>query len=202
MPAKSWKDLMNEAEQGSKEFEPLTPGFYTFVIKEPAKVGQTSKENPKFTINPSVESGPRENARVFHTFSVSDSPYAMKNFFFGDLAAIGLGSSFFDTNPTEQQIAQALLGKRFTAEVFLEDAADGSGKQYPRLRNFSAPTSAAPSAGVPTGLPTGTPMAASAPAPAPQAAAPTVESPWATPAAPAAPAPQVSNAVPLPPAFG
>jgi hypothetical protein len=199
MPAKSWKDLMNDAEKGAKEFEIVAEGPYTFVIKEPAKVGQTSKENPKFTIKASIESGERANALVFHDFIVSDSPYAMKNFFFGDLAILGLNSSFFDTNPSEQQIAQALLGKRFTAEVYHEEATNG--KTYARLRNFSAPTSAAPSAGVPGGLP----VAAAHPVPAATTspiAAPSIESPWATPAAPVAPAPQVSNAVPLPPAFG
>lgn len=202
MPAQSWKDLMNQAEEGAKEFAILDPGMYSFVIKDAAKVGQTSKENPKFTINPSVESGPRANARVFHDFIVSDSAYAMKNFFFGDLAILGLNASFFDQNPTEQQIAQALQGRRFVAEVFHEDA--NNGKTYARLRNFAAPTSAPPAAGVPGGLPTGTPIQAAG-APAPQVAQPTIDagSPWATTPAPAAaPAPSFNNSVPLPPSFG
>lgn len=200
MPAQSWKDLMNQAEEGAKEFAILDPGMYSFVIKDAAKVGQTSKENPKFTINPSVESGPRANARVFHDFIVSDSAYAMKNFFFGDLAILGLNASFFDQNPTEQQIAQALQGRRFVAEVFHEDA--NNGKTYARLRNFAAPTSAPPAAGVPGGLPTGAPIQAAG-APAPQVVQPTIDagSPWAT--APAvAPAPSFNNSVPLPPSFG
>lgn len=213
MPAQTWKELMNKAEEGAKEFTPLDPGMYAFVIKEPAKVGQTAKENPKFTINPSVESGPRANARVYHDFIVSDSPYAMKNFFFGDLAILGLGPVFFDSNPTEQQIAQALQGRRFVAEVFHEEG--NNGKTYARLRNFGAPTGAAPAAGVPGGL--GAPAASAGvpgglPSPAPVVAAPAApavtapapESPWATaPAAPVSvPAPQVSAGVPLPPSFG
>lgn len=201
MPAQSWKDLMNQAEEGAKEFALLDPGMYSFVIKDAAKVGQTSKENPKFTINPSVESGPRANARVFHDFIVSDSAYAMKNFFFGDLAILGLNASFFDQNPTEQQIAQALQGRRFVAEVFHEDA--NNGKTYARLRGFAAATSAAPAAGVPGGLPTGAPIQAAG-APVPQVQ-PTVDagSPWATAPAPvAAPTPSFNNSVPLPPSFG
>lgn len=200
MPAKSWKDLMNAAEEGAKEFAILDEGMYAFVIKDPAKVGQTSKENPKFTINPSVESGPRANARVWHDFSVSDSAYAMKTFFFGDLATLGLGASFFDTNPSEQQIAASLQGRRFVAEVFHEKG--NNDKTYAKLRNIAAPTSAPPGAGVPGGIPSA--------APAPLIAAPQVaqvqvqvapESPWAT--APAAPAPGgFSNSVPLPPSFG
>lgn len=204
MPATNWKTLMDNAEEGAKEFALLEPGMYSFVVKDAAKVGQTSKENPKFTINPSVESGPRANARVFHDFIVSDSPYAMKNFFFGDLAILGLGVEFFNTNPSEQQIAQALQGRRFTAEVFHEEG--NNGKTYARLRNFSAPTSAPPGAGVPGGLPVATAQAqAPAPAPAPQAAAPVAQSqapasPWDTPAVTHAPAP--SAGVPLPPSFG
>ena len=200
MPAQSWKDLMNKAEEGAKEFTPLDPGMYSFVIKEPAKIGQTSKENPKFTINPSVESGPRANARVFHDFIVSDSAYAMKNFFFGDLAILGLNASFFDQNPTEQQIAQALQGRRFVAEVYHEEG--NNGKTYARLRNFAEPTSAPPAAGVPGGLPSAAPVQAAG-APAPQVQ-PQVDagSPWATTPAPAAPAPSFNNSVPLPPSFG
>lgn len=201
MPAQSWKDLMNKAEEGAKEFTPLDPGQYAFVIKDAAKVGQTSKENPKFTINPSVESGPRQNARVFHDFIVSESPYAMKNFFFGDLAILGLDASFFDTNPTEQQIAQALQGRRFVAEVFHEEG--NNGKTYARLRNFAKPTNAPPSAGVPGGLPSAAPIQAAAPV-APQAIQPSIDasSPWATAPAPAGPAAPIGGGVPMPPSFG
>lgn len=198
MPAKSWKELMNDAEEGAKEFTILDEGMYSFVVKDAAKVGTTSKDNPKFTINPSVESGPRANARVYHDFIVSDSAFAMKNFFFGDLAILGLGASFFDTNPTDQQIAQALQGRRFVAEVFHEPGHSDPTKKFARLRNFAAPTNAAPSAGVPGGLPSAAPapVAAAAPVAAPVDAG----SPWATPAA--TPAPAFNNSVPLPPSFG
>lgn len=201
MPAKSWKELMNDAEEGAKEFAILDEGMYAFVVKDAAKVGQTSKENPKFTINPSVESGPRANARVFHDFIVSESAYAMKNFFFGDLAVLGLNSSFFDTNPSEQQIAQALQGRRFVAEVYHEEG--NNGKTYARLRNFAAPTSAPPGAGVPGGLPASGAPAATGPAvaqPAPQVTQPAPESPWATPAV--IPAPGGNNSILMPPSFG
>lgn len=203
MPAASWKDLMNKAEEGAKEFAILDEGMYSFVIKEPAKVGETGKGNPKFTINPSVESGPRANARVFHDFVVSDSPFAMKNFFFGDLAILGLGVEFFNQNPTEQQIAQALQGRRFTAQLKHEKVGE---KTYVRLSNFSGPTSAPPGAGVPGGLPSAGPApVVAAPVLAPVIQAPVAQaapaSPWDT-VPTAVPAPAVSNSVPLPPSFG
>lgn len=211
MPAKSWKDLMNEAEEGAKEFALLDPGMYSFVIKDPAKVGQTSKENPKFSINPSVESGERANARVWHDFSVSDSAYAMKTYFFGELANLGLGAEFFDTNPTEQQIAQALQGRRFVAEVFHEDGNDGKKRAKLVSGSIRPAVNAAPAAGVPGGLPAAAvaapqslpaPAVQSAPAVAPQAPSGAPENPWG-PVAAAAPAPApAANSVPLPPSFG
>lgn len=207
MPVVSWADRMNSAEEGAKEFELLPPNVYSFVIKDAAKVGETSKGNPKFTINPSVESGERANARVFHDFSVSESAYAMKNFFFGDLAILGLGTEFFNSNPSDQQIAQALQGRRFTAEVFHEDGSNG--KTYARLRNFGNPVGPAPAAGVPGGIaagggqPSGMPQAAplgqqSAQAGPPAAAQQQASvNPWETPGHPAAQAPGIQ----LPPSF-
>jgi len=211
MPAMNWKTLMDQAEEGAKEFALLDEGMYTFVIKDPAKVGQTSKENPKFSINPSVESGERANARVWHDFSVSDSAYAMKTYFFGELAALGLDANFFATNPTEQQIAQALQGRRFVASVFHETGNDGKTRAKIVSGSIQPAVGSAPSAGVPGGLPAA-PVAASNPqtAPSPQAApvvasqaAPAApENPWGPPAAaPAAPA-AFNNSVPLPPSFG
>jgi hypothetical protein len=209
MPAMDWKTLMNRAEEGAKEFALLDEGMYTFVIKDAAKVGQTNKENPKFTINPSVETGERANARVWHDFSVSDSAYAMKNYFFGELASLGLGAEFFDTNPTEQQIAQALQGRRFVAEVFHEDGNDG--KKRAKIRNLQPAVGAAPTAGVPGGLPAGpvtaspglpAPVAQPAPVAAAQAPSGAPENPWG-PVATATPAPApFANSVPLPPSFG
>lgn len=210
MPAMDWKTLMNAAEEGAKEFALLDEGMYSFVIKDAAKVGQTSKENPKFSINPSVETGERANARVWHDFSVSDSAYAMKTYFFGELANLGLGAEFFDTNPTEQQIAQALQGKRFVAEVYHEDGNDG--KKRAKIRNLQPPVGAAPTAGAPGGLPAAAPLGAPAglpvtqsqPAPvvASQAPSGAPENPWGpVVTGPAAPAP-AGNSVPLPPPFG
>jgi len=210
MPAMDWTTLRNQAEEGAKEFALLDEGMYNFVIKDAAKVGQTSKENPKFSINPSVESGERANARVWHDFSVSDSAYAMKTYFFGELAALGLGNEFFDTNPTEQQIAQALQGKRFVAEVYHETGNDNKVRAKIRSGSIQPAVGAAPSVGVPGGLPAA-PVAAANPLPAPGApAAPVVasqapsgapENPWG-PVATGAPAPvATANTIPIPPPF-
>lgn len=218
MPAKTWKDLMTEANEGAKAFALLEEDTYSFVIKDAAKVGQTGKGNPKFTINPSVEAGPRANARIWHDFSVSDSAYAMKNFFFGDLATLGLGPSFFDQNPSPEQIAQALQGKRFVARVVHEVGNDGVKRA--KITDITAPVGspiAGPQAGVPAGLPQASvapqPSPALPTAPAVQNAAPVAPqaataapSPWDNVAVQSAPAPApaapISNSIPIPPPFG
>lgn len=211
MPATSWKDLMKSADEGAKEFELPAEDFYTFVIKEPAKVGQTQKGNPRYTITATIESGPRANARVLHDFTVVDSAFVMKNYFFGALAVLGLGPEFFDADPSDEQIAAALQGKRFTAELYHEKSPT-NGKTYARLRNIQLPTSAAPAVGVgvPAGLPAAAPAGVPAGLPAAAPSAPVAPaapaSPWDTaataPAAPSVPAPPAANNIPLPPAFG
>lgn len=209
MPLKSWSDMMKDADSNSTGFEPLQPGSYDFVVENPAEVGETSKGFPKFTINPSVESGDRKNARIFHVFNVNENPTAMKRYFFGALAALGLGPSFFETNPSNEQVAKALQGRRFSAEVFLEEGTDGI--KRPRLRNLAPASGVAPvgpSAGVP-GAPAGpAPQAATqAPAAAAPQGAPAADNPWATQAqaapqaAPAADNPWATQPPP-PPAFG
>jgi hypothetical protein len=209
MPATSWKDLMKTADEGAKEFEPLPEDWYTFVIKEPAKLGQTQKGNPRYTVRAVVESGNRVNASVLHDFTVSDNAFAMKVHFFGALATLGLGPEFFEADPSDDQITAALQGRRFTARVEHEKSAT-NGKTYARLKDIQLPTSAPPAGGAgvpsglpapmgaPAGLPVGAPVTAAAPA-----ASTVPASPWAdAPAAPSVPTPPAVNNVPLPPAFG
>lgn len=180
MPLKSWSEMMKDAETQTSGFEPLEPGSYSFVVEKPAQIRETGKGLPKFSINASVESGPRQNARIFHDFNVTESAYAMREYFFKPLYAIGLSSQFFETNPTNEQIANALQGKRFSARVEMEEGNDGV--KRPRLTDFAPPSGAAP-AGPQPGVPSmGAPAAPAAPAPA----APSVQK---APEAPAAPAP-------------
>lgn len=178
MPLKSWSEMMKDAEETTTGFEPLTIGeSYTFVIEQPAKVGQTQKGFPKFSVQAAVESGPRKNARHTHHFNGSDSSFAMKEFFFKPLYALGLSPAFFASEPSDEQIASAFQGKRFVARVEKQKDSD-----YLQLVDFAPATGAAPAPGVPSGLPS-TPAV-----PATQAASAPSVAPAAAPAAPAAPA--------------
>jgi hypothetical protein len=213
MPLKSWSEMMKDAETNVTGFQPLEPGVYSFVIDKPATVGETQKGFPKFSISAVVESGPRKNARHTHHFNASESSYAMKEFFFKPLYAIGISPSFLATDPTNEAIANAFQGKRFSARVEKQKDSD-----YMQLVDFAPASGAVPAsdAGVPGGLPVAQPMAQAAPvAPAP-VAAPVAPAPVAQQApvpdpAPAAPAASSAPAndgnpwatsPPPPPAFG
>lgn len=200
MALKSWSEMMKDAETNVTGFQPLEPASYDFVIEKPAEVGETSKGYPKFTIRATVESGPRANAVQIHRFNASESAYAMKEFFFKPLYAIGITPEFLSADPTNEQIANAFQGKRFSARVEKQKDSD-----YMQLVDFAPASGAAPvrnqpgvPSGVPSGVPAGVPQAQAAPAvqaPAPAAAPVQQAAP-----APAAPVPDASPAVPPAPA--
>jgi hypothetical protein len=140
-PLKSWSERRKEADAEGAKFAPLQPDRYSFVIVDAAKI-EEKDGNARFKINPAVESGPRAKARVFHTFYISDKPAGMR-YFFEQMDALGLGQ-LFDGEPSNEQIAQALLGRRFTAEVFNEE---WEGKVNQKLKKFAPPVGSAPAAG-------------------------------------------------------
>ena len=186
-PAMNWADRKKIASEATSTFTPLDPAVYSFIIKELPKAAEKNGF-PNYTINPAVESGPRANARVFHTFYTTEKANGMR-FFFDSLKAIGIPEEFFDTNPSDAQICAALQGKRFTAEVYNDEY---NGKVYQKLRKFAPPVGPSVAAG-PGGMPgPGVPAAAPVVAAAPVQAAPAV--------AQAAPANPWGNVVAAPPA--
>lgn len=139
-PVMSWADRRKIAAE-APSFTPLEQGTYSFIIKEAAEV--TEKDGwPRFKINPSVEAGPRANARIFHTFYTTEKPAGMR-MFYEQMEILGVSADFIDSVTNDQQIGQALVGKRFTAEVFHEDY---NGKLQQRLRKIAPPVGS-PSAG-------------------------------------------------------
>lgn len=213
MPLKSWSEMMKDAESNTTGFQPLEPNSYDFVIEKAAEVGETAKGYPKFTFYATVESGPRKNARQRHVLNASENTFAMKNFFFKPLYAIGITPEFLASDPTNEQIANAFAGKRFSARVQKQKDSD-----YMELVDFAPASGVAPlgnQPGVPTGIPSATsgPQVPAAPAPQPVAvpavqqpvqAAPPTSAPDASPAAPPAPASDGNpwaSSPPPPPAF-
>lgn len=207
MALKKWSEMMQDAETDVSGYQALEDGTYSFVIEKAATVGETQKGFPKFSIRATVESGPRKNAVHTHHFNASESSYAMKNFFFKPLYAIGIAPSFLATDPSNEQIAEAFQGKRFSARI--QPQRDNT--DYKEMVDFAPASGAAPisDAGVPQGLTPQPAAQAQAPAPASVVAQPAAPAPTAAPA----PQPQATTAPandgnpwatspPPPPAFG
>lgn len=140
-PVTSWADrikVASEATTGS--FEELADGVYSFVVPEKAKVAEKDGW-PRYSVFLKVESGPRANSRIWHNFYTTEKPNGMR-MFFDQMAVLGLTlENFFSKNPTDDQIAQALVGRRFTAEVYEDDY---NGKKSKKLRNFKPAIGSAP----------------------------------------------------------
>lgn len=205
MPINSWASMMEQAEQESKStgFTPLEDGAYNFVIKDKPEVLQTQAGLPAFKFYAYVESGPRQGARISHRFNVVENGWALSTHFFKPLATLGLGADFFRSEPTPDQIASALQGKRFVGQVGDSNrAVEGSNppQYYKEIKSFAS-AAAQPQAGVPGGVPAAGPTAPVAPQ-APSSA--TTENPWATAAqaAPQAPGTPSWGSTPPPPPFG
>jgi hypothetical protein len=141
---RTWSERRKEAANAPKRegFKPLEPGRYNFVAKEAAEVGTAQNTGmTSWNIKLTVEDGPRANATMYHTFYDSEKPGGQA-FLLEQFSALGL-DSLLDTEPSDEAIAQALLGRRFSAEVYKNVY---NGKESMKLRAFR-PASGAPVGG-------------------------------------------------------
>lgn len=199
MPLKTWDELLNDAGDAGKAFEPLPDGTYDFVITESKHV-TSAKGKDGYNITAKVESGPYKNRNVFNTFYISpDSPAAL-GIFFRQMSSIGLDANFFKSSPTNEQIVSALVGKHFRGTVDTDEYQGKKRNQFtgvekanPQVVAASASAaSGAPDMGkvAPTpslATPSTTPAAPATPSePAPSTPKPT-EDPWSTPSVPSIP---------------
>lgn len=180
MPTKPWSAKIAEAQK-APSFKELDEGTYNFVINDAGKVGEYNGVE-QISINPSVESGPRTGSRLFHNFNFPDDNPQVLRIVFEQFQALGLGDEYFTSEPSMEQVAQALKGRRFTADVVHSKSNRDPSKTFVNLRNFKPSVSpstisgpagpAGPSAG-PAGPMGGPGMGA----PAPQAQAPQPQAP-------------------------
>lgn len=195
MPLMNWDNLLKEAGEQGKAFEPLPNGTYDFIITESEhKISAAGNLTFKFTAE--IEQGPKAKSKIWPNITLTqDNPKAIP-WFFKKMSALGLDENFFRTNPSEDQIAAAMIGKRFLGTTEQRPYGD-QGKVSIDVKNYAPPRGAgAPpvGGGGPVGPP---PVAAPAPAAAPPVApAPVVAAPApVAPPAPAAPvAPQFPDA--------
>jgi hypothetical protein len=114
----NWADLVKQAGDagGSANYEPLPDGDYELkVIQAEAKTTSTGKV--MFKVTNEVQGGPFAKRRVWDQLVVTtDNPKAM-NMFFMKASAMGLGKTFWDANPSNAQVEQALNGRSFRATL-------------------------------------------------------------------------------------
>lgn len=197
MPLKSWAQLVADAGDTGKSFEPLPDGVYDFVI-EKAEHRRSASEKDGYNITANVETGPYKKRVVFNTFWVSpDSPVAL-GIFLRQMAVLGLDSEFFSKEPSDDQIVAALAGKRFRGGV---KTSEWQGKKRNEISTVEKPNpaltvsdgpgiSAGPS--ISSGPSLGTSSIASAPS------TPTVTAAVNTPSVPSTPVAPVVEAAPAP----
>lgn len=212
----SWAQKIAAADANTPNFEPVPLGRANFTIKQ-ADLAQGQK-GEYIRYRAAIKDGPRANALVFE----STYPNAEKiGFFLEFYRATGLGDEWLmgATPPTTDQIRQALVGRDFSAEVYVRDDAktDKNGDQYRSLKNFrpyagaaQAPTQSAPQAPANGGFGQPAPQApaqatSSFGAPVPQPQIPTPDQaqpqapaadPWSEPAQPQAPVQNAPQATP------
>ena len=174
MSALSWGDLMKDAgDSASGGFEPLPDGDYDFKIVE-ATASQSSSGKTMFKIKAQVQGGAFNSRLVWDNLVVSpENPNAL-GFFFRKMSALGLTSEFFNTNPTNAQIEQALQNRSFRGKI---GSRTWQGQKRNEFKSYAPPVGGG--AGVQQS------------APAPQAPAPVAPAPQAAPAPQGPPAPPV-----------
>ena len=179
MSTVNFSELLKQAGTAatSTNYEPLPDGDYDLKVIE-ASATTTSTGKLMFKVTNEVQGGAYDKRRVWDQLVVSpDNPKAMQMFFM-KASTMGLGSTYWDQNPSPAQVEQALMGRSFRANLGTRTY---NGTQSNEIKRYypAATASAAPAA-----------PAAAAPAPAAPAPAP-------APAPAAAPAPPVSGDQPF-----
>lgn len=178
----SWAQLAADAGDA---LNPIPIGEYNAKITK-AEVKFAKSGSKMFAISAKVMDGPHVNRMFWNNFTVTpDNPNAMI-IFFRHMAALGLNTQFFATNPTDDQVLERLRGVEFRARLGIRAYNGVDSNQLEALFPANAGV-AAPAAGV------GPVVGAGVPAqPQPQA-----QTGVPIPGVPADPAPTQPAATPL-----
>lgn len=142
----SWADRIAEAQANEGKFKELDPGEYNFVI-EKAEVKPGAKGD-YINMTLKVLDGPRANARAFgRTFPNSPTAGGL-GMFLRFLTAVGIDNAWLvDSEPSTQVIADNVVDRKLSAEVYIEEGAQvnaKSGEQYRSVRNYKPQAGVAP----------------------------------------------------------
>ena len=168
MSTVNFSELLKQAGTAatSTNYEPLPDGDYDLKVIE-ASATTTSTGKLMFKVTNEVQGGAYDKRRVWDQLVVtSDNPKAAQMFFM-NAGAMGLNTAFWDANPSNAQVEQALLGRSFRATLGTRTY---NGTQSNEIKRYYPATtaSAAPATEAPAAAPA---PAAAAPAPAPAPAA-------------------------------
>lgn len=184
MPVTDWNALMQE---GGGSFEPLPEGQYDVEVGS-AEHKPSSTGKDMWVVVFRVLVGPHAGRTVYNNFTLSPGNANALRFFFTHMNVLGLGQQFFAANPSPDQVANALVGKRCSIKV-KQRLYNGAMVNDVKAILASGVTSAPPAPGtVPP------------PPPAPQQAPPQPQAPVppAPPVPPPPPVPQAPAPVPVP----
>ena len=178
MPLKSWSSLIDDADGAFEDLTPLPPADYDFEItKSEAKQSGNGKQMWKITCR--VISGPYQGRLVWSQLVLSPENPTALGIFFRQMAAIGIGKEYFAKDPSDHQLAEELIGKKFRGQIGIK-AYQGTDRN--ELKSYS-PLKSAPNAapGAPSPITNTPPQNAQpspppGPAPAPQSAPPAAAS--------------------------
>ena len=140
MPATtSWADKLKIANEGAVKLQPLELGEKNFEVAK-AEVRQSAASgNSYLSIQAKVIDGPQANSRVFYRLfpeSNKSRPLAEVVRF---VQAVGISTDWLaSSNPSLEEMASAFQGRKFTAEVYIEDDAridDYTGAPQRSIRN-------------------------------------------------------------------
>lgn len=182
----SWSQLVNEAGTAD-QFEAVPAGPYLLKVESAtAKTASTGKK--MFAIKYRIQGGPHNNRVIFNNIVLTTDNANALGYFFRNMAAHGLDRSYFASDPSDDQIVNALRDREVRADLGIRQY---NGENQNEIKNYYAAASqgGAPQPGAAAQPPAPAPQPP-APAPQPPVQAPAPQPQYAAPAPAPAPAPQ------------
>ena len=185
MPSVNWKALKEEFPDESGKI--LDAGTVETFQVIGAKHSEAANGKDMFNLQLVVVGGPNAKTRVWHRIVLSPESKGAMNAFWSQMKGLSIPSnlSFWDQNPSHEDVCAAMKGKQFSAKV---KVTEWQGTERNELEGFSFKAVASDAPAAPpapaAAAPPPPPPAPAAPAPAPEAAPPNLTSVPQPPAAP------------------
>jgi hypothetical protein len=140
MATANWADLVKAAEDAG--FSNCPPGTYDVKVVA-AEAKQTSAQKDMIVVKFEIIGGPHGGRKVPNNFVISPENANALGFFFRHMRALGLDSTYFNSNPPVAQVAADLVGKECRIEV---GTRVWNGEEREDVKKILAPSGATPGA--------------------------------------------------------